>query len=309
MTASRADFLHQRLAAEGLSPDAIAGYIETLRQFLTAKINKIQFEDEIAKHLPKDKYAVHNRIIIDLLQRAQVKREGLPDVPVIQPTKEKRTAPSKHRDVSSAARRPPLTKQEQVATATAPASRSVPTKKAKLERKANGDTAAAASKVTDSAKTRQRPPAKQPSPKRPKKTDVQIDGSVAARNTLAVPISEIPTYDTLSFQPVRPGQAIDLELFNKMRTRMAKKVDKMGIVDGVKDEAVALLTHSLELYIKKVMEAAVQQRVAREGTRPARFQPCQPVTTYDVREGLMADVSRLGGIDASETLERLTLLL
>ncbi len=306
MTASRADYLHQRLAAEGLSSDAISGYIETLRQFLTAKLTKIQFEDEIAKHLPKDKYGAHNRIIIELLQRAQVKREGLPDVPVVQQVKEKRTAPSKVRDAASSKSRPTQTKQEQVPAT--PTSRMVPLKKNRLERKPNGDTAVA-SKVNENDKKRPRPPAKQPSPKRPKKSDAPIDGSVPTRSSLSIPSAEIPTYDTLSFQPVRPGQAIDLELFGKMRARMSKKAEKMGVSGGVKDEAIALLTHSLELYIKKIMEAAVQQRVAREGTKPARFQSCHPVTTYDVREGMLADVMKLGGFDASETLERLTLLL
>eukprot|EP00171_Calliarthron_tuberculosum_P009624 IDg9624t1 len=91
----RADFIQKKLANEGgLAPDAIARYIETLRHFLTAKLTKIRFEEEMTKVLPRDKICIHNAIIRELLHRAQMKRDGLIDVPSIPPLKDKNRRPT-----------------------------------------------------------------------------------------------------------------------------------------------------------------------------------------------------------------------
>lgn len=387
----RADFIRKKLANEGgLAPDAIAKYMDTLRRFLCATMTKIRFEEEMATVLPRDKYSVHNSIIRELLHRAQIKCDSLPDVPVIVTTKEKRPI-QRHNRATPRASTP--SKVEQFLVASSNPSRSLKRKDhAKIDRKPNGTTdsgtpnhgppkSIAASSViaapnitattampnavahnintgttTSSSTTTLTNAAKQsgdkllesdvkpsrrlvrdhsntskdPSPKRMKRMDSGIgDGNgllsshtpngnavggrgaattTTMRNSLAVPMMEIATYDTLSFQPIQPGQALDIDLFVRMRTRMTRIVERMGLADGVKDEAVALLTHSLETHMKRMLESCVDRRIARECTRPAKYPSCLPVTTYDLREGVAHELSPLGA-DAGLAIERLSLLL
>ncbi len=360
MAAGKADYLSKRLATAGLSPDAISRYIETLRLFLTAKLTKIRFEDEMAKVLPREKYHVHNDIIRDLLKRAQKSREGLPDVPVIAPVREKRPAPHRKERPPSLSHKssapntpnlPNLAKTEPVAATslarqpnakrkrddyehdTKPNGTANPAGLNSIRNKPKGGVQRKVSEKsdTDNNAGRFKPKlllADKASPKRQKlnldtaTTDGNgsmgpppANGSIGSgrsvptvKNNLAVPVVDVPSYDSLVFQPVQPGKAMDVELFRRLRIRMRSCVDRMGVLGGVKDEAVALMTHSLEVHVKKLLEASVRERIARDCTRPSKFSRCEAVTTYDMREAVCRDLSLLG-TDPSIVLERLAMLL
>jgi hypothetical protein len=123
-----------------------------------------------------------------------------------------------------------------------------------------------------------------------------------------IPSIDIPAYNSLPYFPVRPGQALDLELFLKLRRRMKKVVvEDMGL-NGVKDDAVALLLCGLEAHVKSLMEAGVRQRVAREALRPRGNLVCGPVGGYDFREAALRNSNMLGD-EAGVDLERLAMLL
>lgn len=339
MAAGRADYLGKRLAAAGLTPDAIGRYTDTLRQFLTAKLTKIKFEDEMAKVLPRDKYHVHNSIIRELLTRAHQKREGVPDVPVLAPVRDKRApsrkerAPQKisagnsllsHPKGELLAKQNAKRKREEYEHDPKPNGIGDPNRgKAKGFQKKMSD-----SSYLDKGRSKIKTEPDKQTLKRPKLnvgpalagtngamgppttngSMMSGRGGPPSKNSLAVPTVEVPSYDSLVFQPVRPGQAIDFELFRKLRARMASAVELSGGLAGVKDEAVGLMTHALEMQVKKVMEAAVRERVTREHTRPTKSSRAEAVTAYDVREAVLRDLSLLGS-DGGMVLERLAMLL
>jgi hypothetical protein len=102
---------------------------------------------------------------------------------------------------------------------------------------------------------------------------------------------------------------MDLDLFIKLRTRVkARAVDQFGL-SGVRDDAVALLLHALEVHVKTLLEAGARQRVARHAIRPHGNVMCAPVRSHDFREAALRNSASLLGDDAGIELERLTMLL
>lgn len=360
MTAGKADYLRRRLANAGLSADAISRYSETLKMFLTARLTKIRFEEEMSKVLPRDKIHVHNAIIREIFHRAQLKREGLPDLPVIAPPRERRPPTSRRERPSGpvAKSTPPNISNAPAVLKSEPAAPPVIVRPATVKRKReehnendqkpNGATEPllfpqarpkvkpVVPKRVDKVEQETKPvrnKAKTPntdksSPKRLKRGLVDVIGvgesngslttpangavstprAVTGKNIgLSVPPVEIATYDEMSFFPIRPGQAMDLDLFLKLRPRMRRIcVDHMGVA-GVKDDAVALMQHAVEIHVKNLLEAAVQQRIARECTRPLPYSACDVVTTHDVREAALSNPKLLADDDIE--LERLSMLL
>lgn len=75
MTAGKAELV-RRLNATGMAPEMCESYFYTLKQFLNAKMTKIEFEDALRAILPPDKVPVHNNLIKEILRASCAKREG-----------------------------------------------------------------------------------------------------------------------------------------------------------------------------------------------------------------------------------------
>jgi Transcriptional regulator of RNA polII, SAGA, subunit len=308
MSGVKQDLVRKHLVAAGLNNDACTKYVQLLRRFLAARLTKAKFELEMLKILPREKIAAHNAIIKELLHRAQQKREGVPDLPNPAFAAEKATqkpAPSHKRPrpveneveqheprangvpaALSMTPKPPVEKQEKVLVKLPTEDVSVPATR--------GAAPAAASAVNRGGSGGGAGPGVQP----PRPPPIPM-----------IPSADVQTYNCLPYFPVRPGQALDLELFLKLRQRMKKvAVEDMGLSGGVKDDAVALLLHGLEAHVKSLMEAGVRQRAAREALRPRGTLVCGPVGGYDFREAALRNSSMLGD-EAAFDLERLTMLL
>lgn len=336
MTAGKSDALRKRLLSAGLSSDAITKYVDTLRAFLSARMTKCRYEDEMSKVLPKDKIHVHNEIIQEILSRAQQKREGVPDLPLIIPLRDKRPAVSKrfsnlkahhgaaktenvkvrignkrpHEEVESEARK--VGPSDDAVTANL-------NKKAKIK-------AVVPKKTTDVDKTKivkvKASGIEKASPKpigRRKGADSTSNIATPSGNvvnvtrmappkSMQVPVADIPTYDGLPYFPGRPGQAMDFELFLRLQQRMRRVAIEQFGMSGLKDDAVGIMVHGVESHVKSLMEAAARQRVSRDGVRPHRNLQCGPVRAYDFRESTKRNTMLLGD-EAGMDLERLSMLL
>lgn len=324
MTNKGDDFIRKRLLAAGSSNDDYEKYVRILRQFLAAQTTKVRFETEMLKILPRGRISVHNDIIREILRRAQSKREGVPDLPVVTSAVERPVsrpvrdvkAPAVHsgsaqrvddRSVNSRKRPRELLEDAKSETRNAAtvaisnASRvaeSVPGNSARRPAQRPGAKASAEQARSTSAR---------PVVPTPRLTPQEQAIARSTDNT-AVVSSEPSTYSHLSFFPVRPGQAMDLELFLKLRQRMRKQAVDEFSLSGVRDDAVALLLHGLEAHVKSLMEAGVRQRTSRQAMRPHRSIQCGPVLSHDFREAALRNVDVLGD-EAALDLERLVMLL
>lgn len=329
MTAAKSDVLRKRLLSAGLSPDICTKYIEILRAFLNARLTKSSYEDQMLKVLPKDKIHVHNSIIQEILYRAQQKRPGLPDLPIVQnpkklppvrrappqkipngpiPSEKKKIIKRQHDEVDTDSRKP-----SQLEDGTVPSLPKKPKLNPRIPKKME---------VEKPPSTKPRPVEK-PSPKLPKSVRKQSEAPTVARPTAGGQATrmqppktqaqaqsvEIATYEGLPYFPVRPGHGVDFEFFLKLRHRMRRIVmEQVGGMTGVKDDAVALLVHGVEHHIKTLLAAGARKRAARDGIRPQRNLQCGPVRGYDFRESAKQNPG-LFGDEFSMELERLSLLL
>lgn len=117
----------------------------------------------------------------------------------------------------------------------------------------------------------------------------------------------MPTYDGLPYFPVRPGRSLDIDAFLKVRARMRRVAEMVGI-GGVKDDAAALMVHALEAHVKGLLDGGARSRVGRDGLRPHGNLVCGPVRGYDLREAALKNLGLLGDESGME-LERLLMLL
>lgn len=336
MTTAKADVLRKQLLSSGIPTDICSRYIETLRAFLNARLSKSRYEDEMARILPKDKVHVHNGIIQGILFRAQQRREGMRDLPVVTPQREKRPS----------VKRPPASKALNGTVKAEPAKVKVGAKRPHDDteselRKPGSSEDAVAPSLTKKPKIRPAIPKKTPDGEKPKLTKPKPPGlekpspkptirrkgpesttslpppspSAATaprmqppRTPAQAPMVDAATYDGLPYFPVRPGQAMDFELFLKLRTRIRRvALEQLGMA-SVKDDAVGLMVHAVEHHVKSLMEKAARQRAARDGVRPHRNLQCGPIRGYDVWESARRNTSLLGDESGME-LERLSMLL
>lgn len=330
MTVAKSDVLRKRLLSAGLSAEACAKYIETLRAFLNARMTKSRYEDEMAKVLPKDKIHVHNSIIQDILFRAQQKRDGLRDLPVIKRPLSRRPAPPRiangqttvekklkvgqkrpHEDIDSDQRKQtPADEPITQGSPKKPKTKPQPPKKLPETDKP----IPSKPKLPGLEKASPKLPAKRQKPESAPSTPHANNGTPPASSRMQPPKTqaqahcvEIPTYEKLHFFPVRPGHNVDLDLFRKLRHRMRRiAVEELGM-SGIKDDAVTLLLRGLELHVKSMMENGARQRAGRDGVRPHRNLQCGPVRGYDFREASRANPILLGDESGME-LERLLML-
>lgn len=319
------DALRKRLLAAGLSQEACSKYFDTFRAFLNARLTKPRFEVEMLKILPRDKIYIHNEIIQDILLAAQQKREGLPDLPAVTtPTKDRRTIPlRKERPTPSQQKgQAPVKTMEQkppkVGTKR-PYEEADPTPNhhipddsstAQVSKKAKRNAPKGkAADIVDKPKLPKPRALEKSTPALPPPSP-SLSGSarVSPKSMPASSTMEIATYDGLPYFPVRPGDAMDVELFLKLRQRMRRiAVEQLGM-GGVKDDAVALMVHAMEIHVKRLVGGAARVRVGRDGSRPHRNLQCGAIRGYDVREV----VERNGGLLGDERgmdLERLLMLL
>jgi Transcriptional regulator of RNA polII, SAGA, subunit len=333
------DIVRKRILAAGISSDDCEKYIHVLRQFLAARLTKSRFEVELLKVLPKDKIPVHNALIRELLCRAQQKREGVPDLPTVVPILDKvGSNPARDRKVSLGV------KAATGAGGNRKRSREARDADADTESRGNNGPALDAKAVPGGDKAGVEIPATDPNRKsiadrtgpqgragtevvrgesnsgaRPgsggfvPRVSTRIGGAIGApRASPGVPMitnGDIPTYNALPYFPIRPGQAMDLDLFIKLRARVkAQAVDQLGL-SAVKDDAVALLLHAVEAHVKSLMEAGARQRAARQAVRPHGNELCAPVRGYDFRESALRNSASLLGDEAGMDLERLAMLL
>jgi hypothetical protein len=111
----------------------------------------------------------------------------------------------------------------------------------------------------------------------------------------------------MPFFPVRPGLALDVDVFVRLRARMRETaVEGMGMA-GVRDDAVSLALLGLEAHVKAVLEGGARVRAARTALRPHGGVVCAPVRGADLREAGLRNAGLLGE-DAGLDLERLALL-
>eukprot|EP00190_Bangiopsis_sp_CCMP1999_P007432 CAMPEP_0198725120 /NCGR_PEP_ID=MMETSP1475-20131203/2491_1 /TAXON_ID= ORGANISM="Unidentified sp., Strain CCMP1999" /NCGR_SAMPLE_ID=MMETSP1475 /ASSEMBLY_ACC=CAM_ASM_001111 /LENGTH=536 /DNA_ID=CAMNT_0044486829 /DNA_START=229 /DNA_END=1839 /DNA_ORIENTATION=+ len=93
------------MSAAGLGPEMCESYFLTLKQFITARLSKIDFEDSLRKILPPDKISEHNKLIKDILRAAHEKRDGVRDLPTLVPGKKEK--PEKKKSLVAQNRVPP----------------------------------------------------------------------------------------------------------------------------------------------------------------------------------------------------------
>lgn len=349
MTA-KADLLRKRLLSAGLTPEAVTKYIDTFRAFLSARLTKPRFEDEMHKILPPNKIHVHNEIIQDILHSAQQKREGFRDLPIVTPIKETRR-PAPGRKERAQAQKGPAALKPEAKHATKGVKRPLEDTETPSATKGGDDVATPAAalsvpkkprrtvnknKIVDNVERGKMAKVKaveRMSPKVRRKVGEHSSSSLppqvpvasggasggntkasvaaaaaavaaaAAAAAASTATTEIPTYDGLPYFPVRPGGGMDVELFLKLRQRMKRLAcEEMGMAE-VKDEAVGLLVRALEVHVKGLLGGGVGVRGAREGGGRGGV-----VRGYDVREGALKDLRRLGDESGME-LERLLMLI
>lgn len=352
MTVSKSDVLRKRLVSAGLSAEACTRYIEILRGFLCARMTKSRFEDEMAKVLPKDKIYVHNGIIRELLLRAQQKREGVPDLPVVTPLRDKRPVPPRRdrpqthsakggnggvRGDAGAGKEKGGSKRKREDSESETVGNGVadghgphgPTRtKPKVQPKKGGESDKTGIRNgVISGKARQ---SEKPSPKVVKRNRGADGRIVDGAGNLPPPSPsmstgrmppprgsnsgsgsgshEIATYDALPYFPAQPGQAMDVELFFKLRQRMKRIAVEQMQMSGVKDDAVGLMLHGLELHVKSLLEAGCRQRAGRQAERPQGNLQCGPVRGHDFRSAALRNTGLLGD-EVGMDLERLLMLL
>lgn len=333
MAAGKSDVVRKRLLSAGLSQDVCTRYIHVLRSFLSARLTKIQYQDQMAKLLPKDKIHLHNSIIQEILFRAQQKRDGLRDLPLLTPVK-KPTPPSRPPPKTSAppVKKPPPprvgskrprdttdhTGLNPTPTDNPSATNYHARQRPKLQPTIN------ASPETDSkpkpppprlelpekrspCRKRQKPPDKVPHLPPPPPGLSAIPTRVASKPPNQVPSSSIAAYD-LPFQPLQPGCGIDYQLFVKLRHRMRRIAVEQGGMSTVRDDAVGFTVHAIENHVKRLMHLAVRQRRARDGMRPRDNLQCGPVRGCDLRESARRNPAALGEERVMD-LERLSMLI
>lgn len=101
---------------------------------------------------------------------------------------------------------------------------------------------------------------------------------------------------------------MDVEVFLKLRQRVRRiAVEQLGM-NGVKDDAVALMVHAMEIHVKRLVEGAARVRVGRDGSRPHRNLQCGAIRGYDLREVVGRNAGLLGD-ERGMDLERLLMLL
>lgn len=328
----KSDAVRKRLVSAGLSTEACSKYVEVFRAFLNARLTRSRFEDEMLKVLPREKIHVHNEIIQEIFFHAQQKRDGLRDLPIVIPLKDRRsTVARRERPVSTKGQLPIKTENKPVKVGS----------KRPHEETANGPVKSGglddspvlhhpkkfkrnpAKKGTDSSDRPKLPkpkPPEKPSPKArrrvPDNTPNLPPPSPVPNATVRIPqqktsqsySTEVVTYDGMPYYPVPPGQAIDIELFLKLRQRMKRIVVEHVGLNGVKDDAVAVLVDGVEQHVKSLLAAGTRQRVARDGWRPQGNLQCGPVRGYDVRESALRNSTLLGD-EVGMDLERLLMLL
>lgn len=318
----KADALRKRLLTAGLTADATAKYFDIFRAFLSARMTKIRFEDEMFKLFPRDKVHVHNEIVQDILCNAQQKREGLRDLPVVTPVRDRKPAVIRRTpalkpviQVKSEAKTAKVGQKRPLddsdSTASKPALQDEPGhKRHKRNNSKKGDDKVKTpkAKISEKAspKVRRKPGDSTPSLPPPSPAAVSTPRLSQMRQAQSGP-TEIPTYDGLPYFPVRPGRAMDVDAFLKVRGRMRRIAEMLGM-GGVKDDAAALMVHALEAHVKGLLDGAAASRVGRDGLRPEGNLVCGPIRGYDVREAALRN-RRLLGDESGMELERLLLLL
>eukprot|EP00189_Rhodosorus_marinus_P010705 CAMPEP_0184741858 /NCGR_PEP_ID=MMETSP0315-20130426/4864_1 /TAXON_ID=101924 /ORGANISM="Rhodosorus marinus, Strain UTEX LB 2760" /LENGTH=589 /DNA_ID=CAMNT_0027212389 /DNA_START=549 /DNA_END=2318 /DNA_ORIENTATION=- len=122
--------------------------------------------------------------------------------------------------------------------------------------------------------------------------------------------SQAPSYNSLSFSPVPPGLKMDMELFLKMKVKLRKWVEYMGLSD-VSDGATEVMAMALEMHMKNILEASSGRHISKSGNYGfgrARAGG-RVVQSIDLRNALMKNPARLLGEDNAVDMERLTLAL
>ncbi|CAN8068863.1 unnamed protein product [Agarophyton chilense] len=327
MAAGKSDVVRKRLMSAGLSPDVCTRYVHVLRSFLSARMTKIQYEDQMTKLLPKDKIHVHNSIIQDILFRAQQKRDGLPDLPVLIPLKRPTpsTRPSTklpngpHKKPASSKlgiKRPHDDLDPNTVKGTPSDDTSVHNaKRQKVPKKPPAEidkVRPVKPKLDISEKRSPKPKRPKPPEKTPSLPPPSPSLSAAARNAAfkagsMVPSTELATYD-MPFQPMEPGCAIDYELFLKLRHRMKRIAVEQAGMGELHDDAVGAMAHAIEIRVKWLLQLAVRQRRARNSMTPSDNLQCGPVRGGDLREPAKRNPAILGE-ERVVDLERLSMLL
>lgn len=343
----RAEAVRRKLTAAGLSSEECDKYTALLRRFLSARLTKVRFQTELERLLPRSKIAVHNGIVRDLLARAQQRREGVPDLPQVVPVAERPGARRPNTVLAGAAAVSAAARADRAAAAAAGADGrpggAASRKRPRPERDGEdgAGAGAAASGVGTSAATavgvaaaaaaatvtaggvagngvggaggaagvggpggrNGRAPVGQRVPPGVGAAHGRVSGT-------APPLQrhDVATYNMLLYFPLRPGLSLDMSLFMRLRTRMREHAVEAGGMTSVRDDAVSLATHAVELHVKAVMEAAVRARAARSALRPHGGVLCGPVRCHDLREAALRNSSFLGD-EAGLDLERLSLLL
>lgn len=293
------EFIRKRLTSAGIPSEDVDKYTYILRGFLAARLTKVKFETEMLKVIPREKISAHNSIIRELLYRSQQKRDDVPDLPNVTPIVE----------------RPPSRVRERPTPSQAPSRKRQREQRDEDEGRLAGGPSAPVPKPGDNvvaeqpAKPKPEKPKPDPRPRPPGK-DGRIGANAPPRppGTPSLSGVDISTYNTLQFVPVRPGAALDLDLFLRLRQRVKEQAVELMGMSGVKDDAVALMLLATESHVKSLMEAGVRQRSARQALRPKGNVQCGPVRGHDFREAALRNTSILGD-DAGLELERLALLL
>lgn len=332
MAATKSEVVRKRLMSAGLSTDVCTRYMDVLRAFLSARLTKVQYEERMATLLPKDKIHVHNSIIQDILCRAQQKRQGLRDLPIVTNLKKPITSRPHPKTINGAPKKQTLQK---IATkrnhddmhATTASKLTIcdengihnvakrPKTKATIQRKPILDMERTKPKTTKLENVeRTSPPPQKPKnviENTPKLPPPSPNIATASRYALShrktqVASTELVGYE-LPFQPTQPGCGMDYELFFKIRQRMRRLAMEHSAIT-LQDDVVGAMVHSVETQVKMLLMKAVRQRRARDGMRPRANLQCAPVRSCDMREPAKRNALMLGD-ERMMDLERLSMLL
>mmetsp|Transcript_30410 Transcript_30410/g.74118 ORF Transcript_30410/g.74118 Transcript_30410/m.74118 type:complete len:390 (-) Transcript_30410:409-1578(-) len=260
----------RRLKGHGLAPEVCEGYFQVLRQFLTAASTKREFETNLRELLTDGQIVFHNQLIRDILRAAHAKRDGLPAVPVLVPVKDKKPVPQKRAPPLGAKRKK---QNEDASDAALP-------KGKKLSAAGTAAANAAPAGAAQGAPQRARAPSRKGKAEGDAATGPPVGPSAAGRAPAGVlgrrdHQREVSTaYERMSFLPVRPGEAIDPDLFFQLRQRVRRLVDEETGLSGVKDDAVLLLGLALELHIKNLLDRTVAtEEPLANASRPTALSP------------------------------------
>ncbi|KAI0560051.1 leucine-rich repeat extensin-like protein [Gracilaria domingensis] len=296
-----------------------------------ARMTKIQYEDQMTKLLPDDKIHVHNSIIQEILFRAQQKRDGLRDLPLLIPFKKPAPSSRQPSKLPNGPLKKPVAPKlgikrphDELDSSTVKGTPSDDTsvqnaKRQKLRPVQPKKPPSDADKPKLVKPKLELPEKRSPKPKRPKPPEKtpslpppSPSALAAARNAASragalVPSTELGSYD-MPFQPVEPGCGIDYELFIKLRHRMKRiAVEQAGMAE-MHDDAVGAMVHAIEMRVKLLLQLAVRHRIARSSMIPCDNLQCGPVRALDLREPAKRNPSLLGEERAVD-LERLSMLL